>query len=54
MDKLIYFYKNTIFLFRTSKDFWYFFTDKCEYIGMSDSNFDSAQRLLDKFLMLRK
>jgi hypothetical protein len=54
MDKLIYFYKDTVFLFRISKDFWYFFTSKTEYIGMCESNFDSAQRLLDKYLNLIK
>ena len=52
MKKMIYFYRDTIFLFRMSKDFWYFFTDTNEYVGMSDDNFDSAQRLLDKYLNL--
>lgn len=54
MDKLIYFYKNTVFLFRTSKDFWYFFTNQTEYIGMCKSDFNSAQQLLDKYFNLIK
>lgn len=50
----IYFYKNEIFFFRTSKDWWYFSNSNNEYIGMCKSNFESANKFLDIFNNLTK